>query len=76
MKIQALGLDRGTAVGLSDEELSDMMKKTFKKDGTRRKQRAVKTGDVSDAKAAEKRNKSKSLRDELKAELAALRSKK
>lgn len=76
MKIQALGLDRGTAVGLSDEELSDMMKKTFKKDGTRRKQRAVKTGDVSDAKAAEKRNKSKALQDELRAELAALRSKK
>lgn len=76
MKIQALGLDRATAVGLSDEELSDMMKKTFKKDGTRRKQRAVKTGDVKDAKEVEKKAKSKSLRDELKAELAALRSKK
>lgn len=76
MKIQALGLDRATAVGLSDEELSDMMKKAFKKDGTRRKQRAVKTGDVKDAKEVEKKAKSKSLRDELKAELAALRSKK
>lgn len=76
MKIQALGLDRATAVGLSDQELSDMMKKTFKKDGTRRKQRAVKTGDVKDAKEVEKKAKSKSLRDELKAELAALRSKK
>lgn len=76
MKIRALGLDRATAVGLSDQELSDMMKKTFKKDGTRRKQRAVKTGDVKDAKEVEKKAKSKSLRDELKAELAALRSKK
>ena len=76
MKIQALGLDRGTAAGLSDEELSDMMKKAFKKDGTRRKQRAVKTGDVKDAKEVEKKVKSKSLRDELKAELAALKSKK
>lgn len=76
MKIQALGLDRATAVGLSDEELSDMMKKTFKKDGTRRKQRAVKTGDVKDAKEVEKKAKSKSLRDELAAELAALKSKK
>lgn len=76
MKIQALGLDHGTAVGLSDEELSDMMKKAFKKDGTKRKQRTVKTGDVSDAKAIEKRNKNKSLRDELAAELAAVKSKK
>ena len=75
MKIQALGLDHGTAAGLSDEELSDMMKKAFKKDGTRRKQRAVKTGDVKDAKEVEKKAKSKSLRDELKAELAALKSK-
>lgn len=79
MKIQALGLDQGTAVGLSDEELTDMMHKTFKKDGTRRKQRAIKTGDVGAAKEAESRAKSdekKALRDKLKAQLAALKGKK
>lgn len=76
IKIKALGLDHNTAVGLSDEELSDMMKKAFKKDGTRRKQRAIKTGDVKDAIETEKQAKRKSLRDELRAELAALRSKK
>lgn len=79
MKIQALGLDQAEAVGLSDEQLTDMMHKTFKKDGTRRKQRAVKTGDVGDAKEAEQRAKkdaNKELRDKLKAQLAALKAKK
>lgn len=73
MKIQALGLDRGVAAGLSDEQLRDMMKKTFKKNGERRKQRAIKTGDVKDAKAAEKDQKVKAMRDKLKAKLAALK---
>lgn len=76
MKIKALGLTGAESINLSDEELNDMMKKTFNKDGTRRKQRRIKTGDVADAKAIEKKNKSKSLRDELKAELAALRANK
>jgi len=79
MMIQALGLDHNVAVGMSDAELSDMMHKTFKKDGTRRKQRAIKTGDVSDAQAAESRAKSdekKALRDKLRAQLAALKAKK
>lgn len=74
-RIKMLGFDAEDAVAFSDEELADMAKSALKgkftKTGKIRKQRSIKTGDVSDSIKDEKAKRAKATRDALKAELKA-----